>query len=499
MAAELAQVSQEELVKLCAVDNVLFAHTFFPKTARMASPPFHQTVWKMLGDPSSRLVSLLVFRGGAKTSILRMFTAKRIAYGVSHTILYIGKSEGHAARSIKWLRRQVQYNRFYAETFQLRPGNKWQDIEAEVWHGTDEYPIWIMGSGITGSVRGINEDDYRPDLIVVDDVIDEENSATPEQREKTENLILGALKESLAPASEAPHAKLVMLQTPLNREDASAKAQDDPEWSSARFGCWTADSEDLPLIQRESIWPVRWSSATLREEKEMAIARNKLSLFSREKECKIISPETSAFRPDWLKFYDLSPERLQIAIAIDPVPPPSEIQIAKGMKGKDFEAFGVVGSYKGQFYLLEYSFNRGHDPTWTIAEFFRLCIKWRPKIICVEVVAYQRTLAWLLRQAMQQARRYYVIKELPADKRSKYDRIVDALSGPAFNGALHVRKEHVEFIQQFSEYPDVNHDDILEVIAIAVKELATSYDEDFADIEEEEEDIPRLQYIRGAP
>lgn len=495
---DLVNVSHEELVKLCAVDDALFAKTFFPKTARMISPPFHKTIWTTVGESSSRLVCLWVFRGGAKTSILRMFTAKRIAYGVSHTILYIGKSEGHAARSIKWLRRQVQYNHMYAETFQLRPGNKWQDIEAEVWHGTDEYPIWIMGAGITGSVRGINEDDYRPDLIIVDDVIDEENSATPEQREKTENLILGALKESLAPRSEAPNAKLVMLQTPLNREDASAKAQTDPEWTSARFGCWTPSTEDLPLERRESIWPERWSSKTLHEEKQAAIARNKLSLFSREKECKIISPETSSFRPEWLQYYDVSPEQMNVAMAIDPVPPPSELQISKGMKGKDFESLAVVGSYKGKYFLLEYSFNRGHDPSWTVSEFFRLAIKWRPRIVVVEAVAYQRTLAWLLKQAMQQTRRYYVIKEL-VDKRSKYDRIVDAISGPAFNGVLHVRKEHSDFIQQFSEYPDVNHDDIIESVAVALKELTTMYNDDYDDILSEEEDIPRLEYVRGAP
>ena len=496
--SDLGPVSQQELVKLCAVNDTLFAKTFFPKTARMESPEFHEKVWTMIGAPNSRLVGLWVFRGGAKTSILRMFTAKRIAYGLSHTILYIGRSEGHAARSVKWIRRQVEYNRVYSETFRLKKGDKWQDIEAEIWHETDEYPIWILGSGITGSVRGIVEGDYRPDLIVVDDVIDEENSATPEQRGKIEDLILGALKESLAPASEAPHAKLVMLQTPLNREDASAKAQKDREWTAARFGCWTPETEDLPLNQRESIWPERWSSEVLREEKTLAIARNGLSRFTREKECKLISPETSAFKPEWLKYYDLTPEHMHVVMAIDPVPPPSEIQIKKGMKGKDYEALAVVGCYRGQYYILEYSYNRGHDPTWTITEFFRLAFKWKPKLVVVEAVAYQRTLSWLLKQAMQQQRRYYVIKEID-DKRKKYDRIVDALSGPAFNGALHVHESHEEFIQQYTEYPDVNHEDVLEAVAVAVHELTRGYDEDYDEILDEEKEIPKLEYVRGAP
>jgi hypothetical protein len=494
----MTQITQAELVKLCAVDNRLFAKTFFPKTARMVTPPFVDEIWMMISDPFPRYVCLWVFRGGAKTSVLRMFTAKRIGYGISHTILYIGKSEGHAVRSVKWIKRQVQYNHLYRETFQLRRGDKWQDTEAEIWHGTDEYPVWIMGAGITGSIRGINEDDYRPDLIIIDDVIDEENSATPEQREKIDNLILGALKESLAPVSEAPHAKIVMLQTPLNREDASAKAQADPEWVSARFGCWTADTEDAELARRESRWPERWTSETLRKEKTFAIRRNKLSLFTREKECKLTSPETSAFKPEWLQYYDLLPETMTVAMAIDPVPPPSDLQIAKGMKGKDYEALAVVGLYKGQYFLLDYSANRGHDPSWTVTEFFRLAIRWKPRVCVVESVAYQRTLAWLIREAMKSSRRYYVIKEM-TDKRSKYDRIVDSLSGPTFNSAFYCKESHTEFISQFSEYPDVNHEDILEAVAVATAELSTSYEEDYDDILEEEDDIPALTYVRGAP
>ena len=73
---------------------------------------------------------------------------------------------------------------------------------------------------------GIFEELVDDDLIATrgntpnaDDVIDEENSATPEGRAKLEDLLYGAVKGSLAPATEFPDAKLVMLQTPLNKEE----------------------------------------------------------------------------------------------------------------------------------------------------------------------------------------------------------------------------------------------------------------------------------------
>ena len=493
-----SEPSLSELVELCAVDSELFCRTFFPMTVRQPSPAFHEDIWRLL-DSRDRLVNIQVFRGGAKTSILRMYAAKRIAYGLAHTILYIGKSEGHAIRSVKWLRRQVEHNKIYKHVFNLRPGAKWQDIESEIIHGTDEYPIWIMAMGITGSTRGINQDDFRPDLIIADDIIDDENSATPEQRLKIENLVYGALKESLAPASEMPDAKLVMLQTPLNIEDVSCKALKDEEWKSAVFGCWTPATATAPLGQGKSIWPERWSDQELTKSKELSIKRNKLSLFLREKECRLISPETSAFKEDWLKYYELSPEFMHVIMAIDPVPPPSEVQISKGLRGKDYESFAVVGYHQGDYYLLEYSAHRGHEPDWTITEFFRLAYKWRPKRVLVESVAYQRTLSWILKQAMKHQRKYYVIDEW-TDKRKKYDRIVDGLSGPASNGHLFVKAEHTEFISQFRSYPNTPNDDILESVAVATSAIAGSYFGDGHDgVGGYGEEVKEINYARGAP
>lgn len=488
-------VDSTELLELCAVDSDLFYRTFFSRTARQETPDFHLEIDKLL-DGISRLVNVQVFRGGAKTSKLRMYTAKRIAYGLAHTILYIGKSEGHAIRSINWIRSQVEHNRRFADTFKLRPGKKWQGNEAEIWHGVDNYPVWIVGMGITGSVRGINFDDFRPDLIVVDDAIDEENSATPEQREKIENLILGALSKSLAPASEAPDAKLVMLQTPLNAEDTSCKALQSPGWVSAVFPCWTKETADLPIRKRKSAWPARWSDQELQQDYLNHAAINKLSLFHREMECKLTSPETSKFRLEWLQYYDVEPQGLEIVGFIDPVPPKVEDQAAKKKSmDTDFEAIGLVGRKGGNYYLLEYDMNRGHEPEWTITTFFRLSMSRKVNRWVVEGIAYQRTLSWLLRKAMRTARRYWLIKEILGDKRGKVPRITDSLNGVCANRRFYCRKEHVEFIAQYTDFPNIKHEDLLDGVSRAVEELELGQlGEDDEQFEKDQETPKQLKY-----
>ena len=158
------QVDIAEAVKLGAVDPLFYCKYFFPKTVRQDFPLYARDQWAALEDPTKRYVCIQIFRDGAKTTTCRLVTSKRIAYGISHNIVYTSNSEGHAARSVRWIRRQVDHNTLWAQAFGLRRGEKWTDTECEIIHGVDEFPIHVMAVGITGQVRGINMDDYRPDV-----------------------------------------------------------------------------------------------------------------------------------------------------------------------------------------------------------------------------------------------------------------------------------------------------------------------------------------------
>lgn len=466
---DTTSVSIPELIELCAVDPNLFESEFFPNTARQAPAKYHDKIWQML-ESSARRVNIQVQRGGAKTSKLRMFMLRRIAYGLARTILYVGRSQDKAIQSVSWIRKQIEHNHKFAKVYKLSQGTKWQDIECNIKHEVEGHTVTILAYGVTGSIRGVNIEDYRPDLIILDDILDEENTATEDQRKKMENLVYGALLASLAPTVDAPDAKLVMLQTPLNRDDVSVKALKDPAWLSARFGCWTSETEYLADDSKESAWPERYPTSELKKLKQSYISRNIASVWYREYECKITSPETSSFKAEWLNYYNLPPDRntMYVVGAIDPVPPPTELQLSKGLKGKDYEALVIMGlDDTGKVYLLDYAFNRGHEPSWTVAEFFRLGIKWQPSTWVVEAVGYQKTLEWLLRKAMRDKAIYFPIYEMP-DRWGKFDRIVDSYSGIASNGAFYVSNDHHEFVDQFVTYPDSTHVDILDAGSMAL-------------------------------
>lgn len=509
------KVPLSELIKLCAVDSDLFAQTFFPKAARQKSPAFHREIDSLLDDPRARLVHLKCFRGSAKTTKLRIFTAKRIAYGISRTILYVGASEGHAIRSIQWLRTQLEPRRgangttqptFFAGTFGLRPGRKWTDTEVEVIcsiPGLPDQTAWVLGVGITGNIRGINFDDYRPDLIVLDDIVTDESAATKEQRDKLTDLVYGSLINSLTPATEEPNAKLALLQTPINPEDVSAVVANDPQFTTKTFGCWTQETSDLPVTEQRSVWEERYPTKDLKEKKLAHIRINKLSTFVREWECKLTSPEVVAFRSEWLKFYqDIPPSGITV-LAIDPVPPPSPRELAVGLKGKDYEAQVVWRRSRTGYYLLDCVVNRGHDPSWSVSTAFSLGLRYGIARLVVETVAYQRVLKWLLEQEMKRRGVYWMVSDRTGDKRDKYSRITSTFAGPASHGMIWVKPEHSEFVSQFTQYGGpLDHDDVLDASASAVADLTNPYVElgqgEWAE-DWDDANIPRVRRRAGCP
>jgi hypothetical protein len=191
----------------------------------------------------------------------------------------------------------------------------------------------------------------------------------------------------------------------------------------------------------------------------------------------LVAAETKSFLPQWLRYYDKPPESGACIISIDPVPPPSDAQIQKGLKGKDYEAISVVSRSAGQYYLLDYAVNKGHDPSWTSSKFFEFIFRYDPRCCVLSLVAAERYLKWFLEKEMTRRRTYVALKEAPIGKQSKFNRIIASMHSAVSTGKFWCSREHSEFILQFEGYGlgYRGHDDLLESVANAVAELSNPY------------------------
>jgi hypothetical protein len=483
-------ISPRDAIMLGAQSLEMYGKIFFPKTFRQESPAFHREIGEQL-YANDRYNAFEVFRDGAKTSLLRVFTSQRIAYGISRTIMYVSSSQTHSIFSLRWLKRQVVYNTAWAQLFGLRKGEKWTDEILEIYHGVDETPITVLAMGITGQIRGFNLDDYRPDLIIADDVQTDENVATIEQRTKLKSTFHGALVNSLAPETDAPHAKVVLLNTPMEKDDLIESVMEDPLWNGKRFGIFDENGK--------SRWEARWPTETMKREKEAAIKAGRYSIWMREKECKVVKAEHKTFDTANLKFWDVLPEGIRVEGAIDPA--------SSDSKNADDNVVGTVGFHGPDIYLLDYSAEKGEMPDATCVHFFELGLRWQPRQWAVESVSFQRVLAWYIEQEMKKKRLFWVVNKIQ-DRRRKNDRIIQALAGALANGHLWCKPHHVKFIAQLDDFnplTDDNKDDVLDMVSMAVTAQNPYLMEDESVIEvemrriyDEEDEITDIEW-RGAP
>lgn len=457
-----------ELVSAYWEDNELYCKTFFPNTCRQDAAPFHKRMDEALWS-RRRKVAIKVFRSGAKTSRVRMFLSKRIAFGVSRTILYISKSEDTATATLDWLKAHVEKQTHWAKFWGITKGDVWASDEAKFVNTILGVTITVVAVGIHGQIRGLNFDDFRPDLIVCDDIEDEKTTNTKEQIKKHSDLLHGTVMRSLASPIDNPDAMIVMIQTPLDIDDAIETAFQaagpDPmsDWYCIEASCFETDENG----DVQSAWPALFTLAFLTGEKQSAIKANKLSVWLREMEVTVVSKENCTFIADWLHKHKTLPSAWdELCLTVDPA--------SSERDSADFHVTTVTGRIGPSAWVCFYKPNRGQDIDQSVAAFFDA---WDLMLLMkrmaggttnlrfgVEIVGYQRQLKRAIEKEMINRKRFCHIEPIQ-DKRSKEDAIGQSLLPVASNGMLNCLETHVELINQFTRYPRVKHDDVIESVA----------------------------------
>lgn len=445
-----------DALRMSAQSLVSFGQIFFPKTMRQKSPAFHEDISSKFVDRQLRYLLLECFRGSAKTALARIALAHRVGFALGHTGMLGGLSQAHSIRSLRWLKAQVEHNRAFREAFELEKGDKWTDEWITIVNRRFNAKYSIIALGITGTIRGLNIDDYRPDFILLDDPCDEENQHTDEQREKVTQAVFGGFIPSLAPKSESPLSQMAVLQTPINSQDLTHNLRRDGQFHCVRYGCFDEAGQ--------SRWPERWTTEELLKMKQGYIQRNRLHTWLAEMECTITDGSLLAFKVDWLKYWDAYPDEVRTVISIDPASSDSD--------KADFTAISVLAIFRGRIFLLDYHQERGMMPDAVCHRLFDWVVLYQTRDVAVETVAYQRVLAWYIEKEAT-ARRMYLNVHKVQDKRRKSDRITQALLAVAPYGNLLVRETHTDFITQFSLYGESyrGHDDLLDSVSIGITHL----------------------------
>lgn len=225
--------------KRCTEDPVsgydFFVSTYFPHYIRHASrSQLHNYLFERLpqivASPEGENDAIAAPRGEAKSTLVsQLFVLWCIIRGIKHYPVIVMDSIDQAYPMLEAIKAELLYNP------RLRHDFPDVCVQGRVWQmGTivtaNNIKVTVAGSG--KKLRGLRHGPYRPDLVILDDIENDENVQSPEQRDKLDSW----LKKTVLPLGEAGgKTDVVYIGTILHYDSVLSRTLSNPMWRTARF------------------------------------------------------------------------------------------------------------------------------------------------------------------------------------------------------------------------------------------------------------------------
>ena len=447
-----------------------FAETYFPHYLTAPPSKLHEHLFdalpQMLADTAGWRMALIAPRGSAKsTHVSLIFPLWCLARGAKHYMMIISDAFEQAATLVEAIKAELEVNPRLAHDFPeiAGVGRIWREGQIVT---TSNVKIEGLGSG--KKVRGRRHGPYRPDLVVLDDVENDENVHSPHQRDKLTRWIDRAVLKLGPPDGSMD---VIMAGTVLHHDAVIQRLAKRPGWRMARFAAI------LRWPDRMDLWE-RWEEKLLNEGEDAADAfchQHKKEMergaelnwpamqplewlmkvraeghaaFEAEYQGNPIS-ERSPFRhltywvarnPNWLFFGAIDPSLGKRGGRGDP----SAILVG----GLDPET-GVLD-------VVEASI-RVRLPDTIIADALAMQREYRCQLWFVEAVQFQELLRDLLMK--EAAKAGIAMPCVPVTPHADKALRIERLQAPVAAGLIRFHPSQTTLIDQLQQWPEADHDD----------------------------------------
>ena len=427
------------------------------------TPSPHQKRWLANFDqPWSRHIQLSP-RAHGKTTIFGLLGVLAIIKkNPEARILIISKTESVASNTLSHIVRCAR-SLIEAGCFPKFDGKASQTKVR--FEGNENKEPSIYATGIDSGITGLHFD-----WIICDDIIDDLNSNSAEQRDKVWEWFAGSLM-NLSVAD----TRFLVIGTRKHPQDLYGRLIADKAWSNCvesavisypenfRLALERGESIDkffkfrngrLIRIEKsdegEVLWPEGWSIDRLLLER-LVMGQ---TFFDREKQNDVRFFTGRIFKRDWVGVWKILPARESMLVYIG-----CDLAISKSDKADSF-ALAVVGRVEEKWFLLDLVTDKigFAKQAQIIREKTR---EWDPLLVGIEDVAYQRA---LIEHLEQQGGVPVVAIRPNAPKEAR----IKALQPLFENGKVLVGSQHESFIRQLVEFPSGRHDDMIDAFEMAV-------------------------------
>ena len=285
--------------RLGAISPQAFAEVYLKNNCSAPYSKMHLEMFKKLLDiTKSRRAKIAIAapRGHAKSTIVSLvYVLWCVLYLKEKLILIASNTTEQANTLLKDIKHQLRFNPLISSDFpeicHVKRPKPWRDNKIQLPNGV---MICVYGAG--QSPRGIKNDKDRPGLIIADDLENEEQVESEEQREKLRSWFSGTLLNT-----GHPHTNVIVVGTILNHNSLLANLVDrerTPGWDGKTYKAVEEFSDNPQLWER---WSSFFRSRDEYKGKTGAAGAKKYFRFKKERMLK----GTKVLWPEWESYYDL--------------------------------------------------------------------------------------------------------------------------------------------------------------------------------------------------
>jgi len=245
---------------------------FFPHHFRIQSPNFHADL--INSAMKWRLFSVAAPRESAKSTMLVfLYPIHGIVFKRFRFIVLVSNTFKKASMHLDSIKKEFNDNKLLRETFPGIRITRDAEGDSEFAH-LDGHEVRFICRGVDqlGSIRGVKFGAYRPDLILVDDMEDDELVKNPQRRRDLQQ----EYDEALIPAGESGRVQIINVGTILHDDCQMAKLISPdhyPEFYKLVYRAHINADKD----NERSLWPEKWTLDWLKE-----MRANKPNVYSKE-------------------------------------------------------------------------------------------------------------------------------------------------------------------------------------------------------------------------
>jgi hypothetical protein len=471
---QINEVAQK-LYDMLSNDPFTFGQLYLPHHFPLESPGFHGQI--LLEAFKSKFFSCAAPRGSAKSTIVAfLIPAHAIVFKRKRFILIVSNTYKKAANTLESIKREIRENAKLKKDFKI---NITKDAEGEsIFRHPDGFEIRVLckGNEQMGTVRGEKFGAYRPDMIIVDDLEDDELVKNPIRRKDLKDLY----DEALIPAVDvAANFQVLVIGTILHDDSLMARLVSPREYREYNKLFYKAlYLKDGNFI---SLWPQKYSVAWLR-----ALQKKKPSVFAKEYQNDPSYGILGVFKKEFFRYWTVEENNYVLYDEGGHVAKRGPLSQCKAAISCDLaweekrqSDFSVIMpaflTPQNDILVDNYLSRKGMRPSELEEYIFALDTRLKGITghyvpVGMEKAKLEKVVSWLLKKAMRKRNHYLSLRDLEWD-RDKITRIENRLEGRYAMNAIYHKRNMGDLEDQLLRLRSAAHDDLADALQGVVQLL----------------------------